>query len=62
MGEWLSFYDNMSLQFNIDNCDLNQQTIEQCSDTHPDEVSSTKLPQNAHMLLFCALISNMTFV
>ena len=39
MGEWLDYYDNMSLQYNIDKCDLNVKTLEQCENTHPDEVS-----------------------
>lgn len=40
MGNWLTFYNNMSLQYNVDNCDLNTRTLEQCQNTHPDEVSS----------------------
>lgn len=39
MGKWLSFYNNMSLQYNIDNCDLDIYTLEQCNHIHPDEVS-----------------------
>ncbi len=40
MGEWLDYYNNMSLQYNIDNCDLEKETMEQCENTHPDEVSN----------------------
>lgn len=41
MGDWLTFYNNMSLQYNINECDLKTRTLEQCQNTHPDEVSST---------------------
>jgi hypothetical protein len=58
MGEWLSFYDNMSLQYNIDKCNLEIQTMEQCANTHPDEVS---LRIFEGITLFAATCSHVEF-
>ncbi len=54
MGEWLDYYNNMSLQYNIDNCDLKIDTIEQCQNTHPDEVSllSVKLSFSGDVMFY----------